>query len=267
MKKEKKLEKKPVKVLHLLSYSMPICLLAHQIVYGFPVRRIVHFFISLLLNLFIVSWYTSFGSLCWATVSAQCSTSSPSFSSRRCRYIIRILTSMPSKFNGCSSSTTRIGWCLVEYLVWWTPWTLGTFSFSRLSTWITVSKQNQNLQFFRNILFSYSIPHGICSCLTLARTVAIQAKHLFDNDVKQLASLLPFITTTTDAQFSTDPREQAIKVAEAIDQLISDLGLTSTLREYNVPESDFEGIIERALPDGKADLRYPSFIKLLQAIY
>lgn len=84
--------------------------------------------------------------------------------------------------------------------------------------------------------------------------------------MKQLASLLPFITTVTP-QSSSDPREQAIKVAEAVDQLISDLALKSTLREYKVPQSDLEGIAERALPDGKGDLRYESFLELLQAIY
>ncbi|CAF1476410.1 unnamed protein product [Adineta steineri] len=112
----------------------------------------------------------------------------------------------------------------------------------------------------------YSIPHGICSCLTLARTVEIQAKYLPDNEVKQLASLLPFITTTT-TQSSNDSREQAMKVAEAIDKLIADLDLTSTLREYKVPQSDFQGIAERALPDGKADSRYDAFVKLLHTIY
>ncbi len=96
--------------------------------------------------------------------------------------------------------------------------------------------------------------------------MVIQAKHLSDNDVKQLASLLPFINTNT-TQSSDDPREQAMKVAEAIDQLISDIGLTSTLREYKVPQSDFEGIVERALPDGKQNLQYSSFVELLQAIY
>jgi alcohol dehydrogenase class IV len=96
--------------------------------------------------------------------------------------------------------------------------------------------------------------------------VAVQAKYLPDNEVKQLASLLPFITTVTP-QSSDDPREQAMKVAEAIDQLISDLGLTSTLREYKVPESDVEGIVERALPDGKMDSRYNSLIEVLRAIY
>ena len=96
--------------------------------------------------------------------------------------------------------------------------------------------------------------------------MAIQAKHLSDNDVKQLASLLPFISPTT-AQSSMDPREQAMKISEAINQLISDLGLSSTLGEYKVPQSDFEGIIERGLPDGKSDKRYSAFVELLQAIY
>lgn len=113
-------------------------------------------------------------------------------------------------------------------------------------------------------MLSYSIPHGICSCLTLARVVSIQSKHLPYNDVKQLASLLPFITSS---QPSNDPREQAMKVAEAIDQLIADLDLTSTLREFKVPQTDFEGIIERALPNGKRDVRYQDFIELLQAVH
>ncbi len=96
--------------------------------------------------------------------------------------------------------------------------------------------------------------------------MAVQAKHLPDNEVKQLASLLPFITIST-SHSSDDPREQAMKVAEAINQLILDLDLTSTLHEYNVPQSDLEGIIERTLPNGKADLRYQALIELLQAIY
>jgi len=111
----------------------------------------------------------------------------------------------------------------------------------------------------------YAIPHGICSCLTLVRTIQVQAKHLSDNDVKQLASLLPFITSVP--QTFDDPREQAMKVADFVDELISDLGLTSTLREYNVPRSDLKGIVERALPDGKQDLRFNDFVQLMETIY
>lgn len=112
--------------------------------------------------------------------------------------------------------------------------------------------------------FSYSIPHGICSCITLAGVVSVQSKFLPENDVKQLASLLPFITTS---EHSNDSREQAMKVAESIAQLIVDLDLKSTLREYNVPQSDLEGIVERALPNGKQDARYQAFVELIQTVY
>lgn len=117
------------------------------------------------------------------------------------------------------------------------------------------------------LLFSFGIPHGICSCLTLARTVRVQAKHLPDNEVKQLASILPFISKMHPQNEIDDPREQALKVAEAIMQLIDDLGLTSALSEYKVPKSAFEGIVERALPNGKADNRYNDFLGLLEDIY
>lgn len=115
-------------------------------------------------------------------------------------------------------------------------------------------------------LSRYSVPHGICSCITLAGTVRVQAKHLSDSNVKQLASLLPFITSTT-VHSSDDPREEAIKVADAIDQLISDLALTSTLSEYKIPQSDIDGIVERALPDGKQDKRFIDFVEVLRAVY
>jgi alcohol dehydrogenase class IV len=107
--------------------------------------------------------------------------------------------------------------------------------------------------------FSYSIPHSIYLCLILAHTVAVRATYLPDNEVKQRASLIPFITSIA-SQSSDDPREQAMNVSEAIDQLILDLRPTSTLQEYNVPQSDFESIIEGALPNGNVHLRYHSFI-------
>ncbi len=109
------------------------------------------------------------------------------------------------------------------------------------------------------VFFSYSIPHSTYSCLILAHTLAVQATYLPDNEVKQCASLLPFITSIA-SQSSDDPREQAMKVSEAIDQLILDLRPTNALQEYNVPQSDFEGIIEGDLPNGNVHLRYHSSI-------
>lgn len=113
--------------------------------------------------------------------------------------------------------------------------------------------------------FRYAVPHGICSCLTLARVVKVQSKHLSDNDVRQLASLLPFITNSHQLTF--DPRADALKVAESIERLIDDLELRCTLREYDVPQADLQGIIERALPTGKEDVRYQEFVEQLQSIY
>ncbi|CAF3433179.1 unnamed protein product [Rotaria socialis] len=109
----------------------------------------------------------------------------------------------------------------------------------------------------------FVIPHGICSCLTLASAVAIQDKHLPDIEVKQLESLLPFVTKIMPKQQIDDPCEQALRVSEVIAQLIADLDLTSPLREFQVPASSFEGIIERARPDGKIDMRYNDFVTLL----
>ncbi|CAF3148497.1 unnamed protein product [Rotaria socialis] len=112
-------------------------------------------------------------------------------------------------------------------------------------------------------LLNFVIPHGICSCLTLASAVAIQDKHLPDIEVKQLESLLPFVTKIMPKQQIDDPCEQALRVSEVIAQLIADLDLTSPLREFQVPASSFEGIIERARPDGKIDMRYNDFVTLL----
>lgn len=94
--------------------------------------------------------------------------------------------------------------------------------------------------------------------------VSVQSKHLPEYEIKQLASLYPFITTS---QRCSDSREQAIKVAEEIAQLIDDLGLKSTLREYKVPRIDFVGIVERALPNGKQDVRYQALVEFLQSVY
>ncbi|CAF0822978.1 unnamed protein product [Adineta ricciae] len=112
----------------------------------------------------------------------------------------------------------------------------------------------------------YSIPHGICSCLTLAGTIVVQAKHLPEQEVKQLASLLPFVNTNSSSS-DDDAHEQAMKVAGAVKELIADLNLTCTLREYKVPQSDLDSIVERALPDGKSDKRYQDFLEFLHTIY
>lgn len=146
--------------------------------------------------------------------------------------------------------------------------TIGTITFDWLSDWIAVSKavhlhDDFSVKFVLSII-SYSIPHGVCSCLTLAGVVTVQSKYLDDDKVKQLASLLPFISIP---KAGNNFRENALQVALEIGLLITDLDLKGTLREYKVPQSDLDGIVERALPNGKQDVRFQAFAEVLRSIY
>ena len=74
----------------------------------------------------------------------------------------------------------------------------------------------------------YGIPHGITSCLTLASVVRLKAQN--PDDAAQIARALPFIGQSR----SGNDREDAIKVGDAIEKLVNDLGLDSNLKEYGV---------------------------------
>lgn len=63
-------------------------------------------------------------------------------------------------------------------------------------------------------------------------------------------------------------RAQGNKVADEVDRLVADLGLTSTLAEYKVPKGDLRGIAEHAAgPKGKDDQGLvEELLKLLESI-
>lgn len=63
-------------------------------------------------------------------------------------------------------------------------------------------------------------------------------------------------------------REQGNRVADEVDRLVSDLGLTSTLAEYKVPQSALRGIAEHAAgPKGKEDPKLvDEIVQLLEDI-
>lgn len=73
----------------------------------------------------------------------------------------------------------------------------------------------------------YGIPHGITSCLTLADLVKLRPSH--PAETKQIARALP---PTGKGQTTENDRENAIKVGDAIDELINGLGLGMRLTEY-----------------------------------
>ncbi|KAF2281347.1 uncharacterized protein EI97DRAFT_447354 [Westerdykella ornata] len=90
---------------------------------------------------------------------------------------------------------------------------------------------------------TYSIPHGITSCLSLAPTVHFKASN--PEEAKQIARIIPYI----GKQSSGDDEKDAHIVADAISDLVERLGHKTTLTAYNVPTGDAEeeAIATRAL--------------------
>lgn len=108
----------------------------------------------------------------------------------------------------------------------------------------------------------YSIPHGITSCLTLAPTVEFKSTHASQADKEALAAALFYLR-----QSSTGTVEGDVKLLSSlIDRLVQQLGLQSTLGEYNVPKSDLPSVAIGALGDeNHPDLS--SVVEFLEKLY
>ncbi|KAL9043253.1 MAG: hypothetical protein Q9214_003554 [Letrouitia sp. 1 TL-2023] len=77
----------------------------------------------------------------------------------------------------------------------------------------------------------YGIPHGITSCLTLAGVVRLKAKD--PEQAKWIARILPWI----GLERSGNDKEDALKVGDAIEKLVENLGLTTQLgKDHGVSE-------------------------------
>ena len=94
----------------------------------------------------------------------------------------------------------------------------------------------------------YGIPHGITSCLTLAGVVRLKAQT--PENAAQLARILPFIGQSK----SGDNKADALKVADAIDELVNGLGLTSNLKQYGVGEDQVPKIVKTATKSDEGEL-------------
>ncbi|OAG15903.1 hypothetical protein CC77DRAFT_1034443 [Alternaria alternata] len=90
---------------------------------------------------------------------------------------------------------------------------------------------------------TYSIPHGITSCLSLAPTVHFKASN--PEEAKQIARIIPYI----GKQSTGSDEKDSHLVADAIAELVEELGHKTTLTAYNVPTGDAEeeAIASRAL--------------------
>ncbi|KAL8746176.1 MAG: hypothetical protein Q9184_007780 [Pyrenodesmia sp. 2 TL-2023] len=104
----------------------------------------------------------------------------------------------------------------------------------------------------------YGIPHGVTSCLTLASVVKLKAKK--QEDAQQLARILPYIgQARTD-----DDMKDALQVGDAIDGLLRELCLDTTLTEYGVDEDQIPEIASLAIKTKEGDL-FDSVVSLVRS--
>ncbi|KAL8719764.1 MAG: hypothetical protein Q9181_008023 [Wetmoreana brouardii] len=104
----------------------------------------------------------------------------------------------------------------------------------------------------------YGIPHGITSCLTLAKVVNLKSSD--PNSAEQIARVLPFIGQSR----SGDDQKDAIRVSDAIERLVKDLGLQSSLNKYGVGEDQVPKIARLATGQEKGQL-YDNVVSLVKS--
>ncbi|KAF8638002.1 hypothetical protein AX16_010634 [Volvariella volvacea WC 439] len=109
---------------------------------------------------------------------------------------------------------------------------------------------------------TYGIPHGITSCLTLAPTVALKADIASESDKSWLSDALIYLQLPRSNFVEVNVRQ----LSKAIRELVSSLGLGSSLAEYKVPKEDLPKIAAGAL-GGNDDPNLPMVVQLLESIY
>jgi alcohol dehydrogenase class IV len=107
----------------------------------------------------------------------------------------------------------------------------------------------------------YGIPHGVTSCLTLGHVVKLKAQD--PEAARQLARMLPFV-----GQGSTgDNRHDAEGVGQAILDLVSQLGLKTTLTERGVSHDQIPIITQRALGGVESGQLYDIVKNLVEKLF
>jgi len=142
---------------------------------------------------------------------------------------------------------------------------------------------------------TYSIPHGITSCLTLGPAIRLTAELLSSDDAEddkdaetrgeRLAGLsdaldyipAPFnpqpspLSAPVGSSDSPSRAEQARRgklVGDAVEALVQQLGLATSLSAYKVPRDDLSGIAAHAVgKDAEGSEKHKAVIALLEGIY
>lgn len=135
---------------------------------------------------------------------------------------------------------------------------------------------------------TYSIPHGITSCITLPRSIELTATSPSTppEQLLALSDALDFIPAPYNPspsplgpvsgvialqqgdelkQSIEKARKRGVQVGKAVARLVDDLGLHTTLKSSNVPESDLDGIAHH-VSQGKQDL-HDAVLGMLRAMY
>jgi alcohol dehydrogenase class IV len=105
----------------------------------------------------------------------------------------------------------------------------------------------------------YGIPHGITSCISLAGVVRLKASN--PAEAEQIARALPFTGT---GPRSGDDKEDALKVGDAIEELVNGLGLGTRLSEYGVGEDQIAKIAKTATKAESGEL-YDGVVRLVKS--
>ncbi|KAF1359511.1 alcohol dehydrogenase [Lizonia empirigonia] len=110
---------------------------------------------------------------------------------------------------------------------------------------------------------TYAIPHGITSCLSLTPVVRLKANN--PKEAEQIARILPYISR----QSTGDNNKDAQVVADAISDLVEQLGLQTTLTAYSVPtgEEEEDAIASRALHGNKDHKDFANLKQIIRTLY
>ncbi|ELU41405.1 alcohol dehydrogenase [Rhizoctonia solani AG-1 IA] len=104
---------------------------------------------------------------------------------------------------------------------------------------------------------TYQIPHGITSCLTLAKSTALKARFSdpysqenLTRAVKRLEAEAKNILPDVDVEGEPEASRGGAILSKYIEDLVQKLGLRSTLEEWKVPKADLEGIAKAIEKEG-----------------
>lgn len=109
---------------------------------------------------------------------------------------------------------------------------------------------------------TYSISHGITSCLTLAAVVKLQTELASAQEKKYLADTLFYLNVPSTGSEDGD----IVLLSDLLDKLVIQLGLKTTLEACKVPRGDLPKIAELALRT-KEGPAFPKVVKALESIY